>query len=230
MNLSKRLGAIARLVPQGSRAADIGTDHGYIPVWLIENEVCQSVYASDIREGPLNKAVASARQHGVYGKIRFSLSAGLEGCTPDETDTIIIAGMGGETMIGILAAAPWAHDKLLILQPQTKLRQLRSWLHENGYAVVGAQLVEDAGRIYVIWQVKAGKEPPLTPGQHYVDAKIERGRLLDVYAGAVIKKLSARIAGLERAAAADKAELEFLRLARAELTELRRENENAKGM
>ena len=230
MNLSKRLSAIARLVPPGSRAADIGTDHGYIPVWLIENGVCQSVYASDIREGPLKKAVASAQQHGVYDKIKFSLSAGLDGCPPDGADTIIIAGMGGETMIEILAAAPWAHGKSLILQPQTKVRQLRSWLHENGYTVAAAQLVEDAGRIYLIWQVEAGEEPPLTPGQLYIDPKIERGGLLPAYINTVIKNLSARIAGLERAAAADKVELNFLRRARAELTELRRESENAEGM
>ena len=230
MNLSKRLGAIARLVPAGSRAADIGTDHGYVPVWLIENGVCQSIYASDIREGPLKKAIASARQHSVYDKIRFSLSAGLDDCASDEVDTIIIAGMGGESMIEILAAAPWAHGKKLILQPQTKIRQLRRWLHENEYTVTGAQLVEDAGRIYLIWQVEAGKDPPLTPGDFYIDPKIERSGLLCVYIGAVVKNLSARIAGLERAAAPDEAELAFLVKARSELTELRRELENAEGI
>ena len=107
MELSPRLDAIARQVPQGARLADIGTDHGYLPVWLLMRGTIERAIAADLREGPLGRARKTARQYGQSEKISFRLCDGLTDIDPDEVDVITIAGMGGETIATILEAAPW---------------------------------------------------------------------------------------------------------------------------
>ena len=158
INLSKRLLCMAEKINKGEIVADVGTDHGYIPVWLISRGICQRVIASDIKAGPLQTAVRTAKNAGMEDKIDFRLCAGLDGYTSDEFDTAIIAGMGGETIISILQAAPWAKSKKLIIQPQSKLPELRRWLFENDYKIFNAELVYDTGRIYLVWVVGEGKE------------------------------------------------------------------------
>ena len=107
MELSPRLQAIAEQVPQGAHLADVGTDHGYLPVWLLRDGRINSAIAADLREGPLNRARETARRFNVEEQISFRLCDGLSAIRPEETDTVTIAGMGGETIISILEAAPW---------------------------------------------------------------------------------------------------------------------------
>ena len=231
MPLSKRLQRIADYVPAGSRVVDVGTDHGYIPLWLVENGLCASVIASDIREEPLKKAVNNARKAGAAEQIRFVLAAGLDGCRPEEVDVIIIAGMGGETILSILEAAPWAHEKLLILQPQTKAAELRNWLNGQNYAMEDASLVDDSGRIYLVWKLSAGEKLPLTPADLYVDPVLRKKRdpLLRAYVDGLIKKMRSKIQGLEKAAAADAEELSDSRQALGGFLAIREEWKNAEG-
>lgn len=209
MVLSNRLQAIAAFIRSGSRMSDVGTDHGYLPLWLAENGVCASIIASDIRTGPLKTAMRNAALAGLGEAIDFRLCAGLEGYAPDETDTIVIAGMGGETIMAILSAAPWAREKTLILQPQTKQPRLRVWLSENGYAVEDAALVYDTGRIYVIWKCAAGEKRELAAYERYVDRTLVQkcDALLPAYIDGVIKTLLHKRQGLSRAASADGEEL-----------------------
>ena len=208
MVLSKRLQCIADFVDKGSIAADVGTDHGYIPIWLIENGICAHVAASDIHAQPLEKARENAAAHGVSDRIRFIRCPGLEAYSSTDADTIIIAGMGGETMIDILSSAPWAIEKTLVLQPQTKISELRKWLWENGYNSVDAHLVADAGRIYQVWKVKAGTKK-LDENELYIDRHIieHKDVLLHEYADALIQRHRAKIAGMEMASDADAEEL-----------------------
>lgn len=229
MILSKRLQCIADFVPVGSRVVDVGTDHGYIPLWLLKNGVCNYVVASDIREGPLQKAKENAERENLTDAIRFVLAPGLDGCDARDVDTILIAGMGGETIIEILSAAPWARDKCLVIQPQTKIPELRAWLNENGYDVKAATLVYDNGRLYVVWNVSAGERRALTETDLLLDPAliVQRDPLLPAYIDNLVKKLRYKIQGLEKAVTADDSELKENCETLEHLLRVRKEQENA---
>ena len=135
MILTPRLACIAALVPQGAQLADVGTDHGKLPITLlIEGRIAHAI-GSDLREGPLDHAARNAEEHGVILPLR--LAAGLDGISPEECDTVTIAGMGGQTIAEILQNAPWTADgdHLLLLQPMTMIYELRQWLWAHGYAI-----------------------------------------------------------------------------------------------
>lgn len=147
IKLSPRLSAVAALAGSGGSVIDVGTDHGYLPVYFIRSGLFRRVAASDINPGPLQSAKSSAREHGVEGRIEFYLSDGLRD-VPDTFDTVVIAGMGGETMVDIISECPWIGEARLILQPQSKYAKLESWLHEMGFVCERAVLTEDAGKLY----------------------------------------------------------------------------------
>lgn len=129
MELSPRLQAIARQVPQGARLADVGTDHGYLPVWLLLNGRIGYAIAADLRKGPLDRAKGTAQRFEQTDGISFRLCDGLTGIHEEEVDAVAIAGMGGETIAAILEAASWTKKgKLLLLQPMTGAPKLRRWL------------------------------------------------------------------------------------------------------
>lgn len=207
--LSSRLQKIADYVPAGSRVIDVGTDHAYIPIWLLQTGRSDTVTAADVRPGPLSRAASDAERAGVSDRLRLVLTDGLCGVSPESVDCIIIAGMGGETIIHILSAAPWALDKHLILQPQSKIGELRAWLGENGCAISDASLVYDTGRIYLVWKIARGcmrSAPAVDP------VLVEkRDRLLKPYAEDQIKRIRKQLAGKESAVAADPQELTSLR-------------------
>lgn len=170
IELSPRLRLAADLVPQGARLADVGTDHAYLPACLLLEGKIPWAIASDLRQGPLNRARETARQYGCGEKMAFRLCNGLAGIRPGEVDAIVIAGMGGETIAQILEAAPWVRgEKLpLILQPMSSLPELREWLEENGYAIAREQLAREGETLYVVMLVTAGEMGQQTPGQRWV--------------------------------------------------------------
>ena len=158
IKLSNRLQAIASFVSYGAKVADIGTDHGYIPVWLAQNNIAFQITAADIKKGPLDHAIRTAAEYGVSDKIHFRLCSGLAFTDSAANDTVIVAGMGGELIISILEAAPWTKKNTkLILQPNTKIQDLVDWLTHNGYYVQHAQLVKEAGKYYQILVVVGGE-------------------------------------------------------------------------
>ena len=161
LQLQPRLRLLADLVPQGARLADIGTDHGYLPVWLMQQGRIASAIAADIGPEPLAHARRTAEEYGAALDLR--LCDGLRGIAAHEADTVVMAGMGGETIIHILTDSPWPRDSgcTLLLQPQTKVELLRRWLSRNGYACENERLVWDKGKLYVVLQMTAGE--PFTP-------------------------------------------------------------------
>lgn len=162
IKLSNRLQAIASFVSPESNVADIGTDHGYIPVWLAQNGIARKIVAADINKGPLEHAKKTAAEYGVSGKINFRLCSGLAFSDSAEYDTVIIAGMGGELIASILEAAPWTKNgTTLILQPNTKIQDLVEWLITNGFEIRNVMLVKEAGKYYQILVVTAGKSDPI---------------------------------------------------------------------
>ena len=221
MQLSPRLQRIADYIRPGDRIIDVGTDHAYIPIWLLKNAYIDSAVATDIRSGPLSRAREDALRFGVADRLELRLTNGLAGCASDEADAVIIAGMGGETMIGILAAAPWTKSKRLILQPQTKQDALRSWLGEHGYAITDAALVYDTGRIYLIWLAEAG-EMPVFRG---VDAPLltRRDPLLRPWLEEQLKRVRKQLHGLGLSSRPDAEQLEALRTQLGQLEEFYQE-------
>lgn len=166
LRLSARLKAIAELVPDGIGAADVGTDHGYIPVWLAQNGYGGKLYATDIKKEPLRHAKQTAAEYGQDGRIEFHLCNGLSALKGKNIDTVVIAGMGGENIASILEAAPWTRENscFLILQPMSKSAHLRKWLYDNGFRVLSEQLVDDSG-IYEILTASAGTDEPYSPAE-----------------------------------------------------------------
>ena len=130
------------------------------------------------------------REYGLTGKIAFRLCDGLTGIRPEEAGCIAIAGMGGENIAHILAAAPWVRERgvSLVLQPMSSLGDLRLWLQQNGYAIVREELAREGDTIYTVMLVKAGEMAPITTGE------LEAGRLdRDPLRGALLDKLMAKI-------------------------------------
>ncbi len=166
LQLQPRLQMLADLVPPGAALADVGTDHGYLPVYLLQKGAIKRAIASDIGVEPLDHARRTAEEYGAALELR--LCDGLAGIAPYEADTVVIAGMGGESIIAILSAAPWTkNDCRLILQPMTRQELLRCWLAENGYRFTAERLVADKGTIYPILCVEGGAQPPLSEVETY---------------------------------------------------------------
>ena len=167
--ISSRLLACAGFVAPGDRVADIGCDHGYLSIHLLTTGKASSVIASDINEGPLQSAVRNAEKYGVRDKIRFFLSDGVRNI-PRDFDTLVCAGMGGDTMIHILESAPWlkSNQYRLVLQCQSKTPMLRRWLSEQGWRITEESVLRDGKFLYTVMEVYWEPEyPRLSVGEWY---------------------------------------------------------------
>jgi tRNA (adenine22-N1)-methyltransferase len=193
--LTPRLQKLADWVEPGAKVADIGTDHGYLPVWLLTTGRTASAIGSDLRAGPLDNARKTAARYAVSEKISLRLGDGLNGILPSEVDTLVIAGMGGENIASILAAAPWAKQCTLLLQPMSRSEILREFLEKNGYAIEREALVEDRGTLYPVMLVRAGSMT-LTAGQRYGGACLLHDPLEDRYLIEEIVRMQSAIAGV----------------------------------
>lgn len=158
--MSNRLELIASFVKNGIGVADVGTDHGYIPVMLVKRGYKGNIIATDINEGPLNKAKQSLIEADCEEAVELILCNGLDGCESEKIDTIIVAGMGGDTITGILDRAEWCarEDIKLILQPVTKPEILRYWLVNNDFRIINEAQAEENGTVYQIICAVPGRD------------------------------------------------------------------------
>jgi tRNA (adenine22-N1)-methyltransferase len=140
--LSPRLKAIAEQVSDGMVFADVGTDHAYIPIYLVNMEICKYGFASDIRKGPLDRAKQNIVKYGCNGGITSILTDGLKGLPLYDIDIIIIAGMGGETIINMLeeASGLLKIGTKLVIQPMTDLKEVRQYVYGHGFQIVSERL------------------------------------------------------------------------------------------
>ena len=224
MELSPRLRALADWVPKGSRFADIGTDHAYLPAWLILHGVIDRAIAADLRPGPLERARETAEKFALSERMDFRLCDGLTGIWPGEVNAVAIAGMGGETIARILEQAPWTKGEgiTLLLQPMTSQSDLRLWLSGNGYAIEKEQTAREDKTLYTVMLVRAGAMPPLT------QAELWAGRQsIDPLRGALLDHLTAKIRraldGRRAAACRDEAEIARLEEILNGLTDMKKE-------
>ncbi len=198
LELPPRLRLIAGWVPEGAYLADVGTDHGYLPTWLRLRGTIRRAIASDLRSGPLERAKATGALYGT-DNIEYRLCGGLDDIRPTEVDTIVIAGMGGETILSILDAAPWTADgkHTLLLQPQTHEELVRQFLAEHGFAITREALVRDRGTLYTVMEAKAG-EMTLSLRQRWGGVKLTHDPLADRYLIEKIVRTQGILAGVKR--------------------------------
>ncbi|MBR0414251.1 MAG: SAM-dependent methyltransferase [Clostridia bacterium] len=153
--LTPRLQAVADFVQKGSVVADIGTDHAYIPAYLLQSGKITKAFACDIRNGPLENARQTISNNRLSG-VTFVLSNGLKAMEGEVFDTVIIAGMGGEMIAEILEQSTWCrHEKYhFILQPMTKADVLRHYLYAKGYTISEETFAEEKDKLYSIFSVR----------------------------------------------------------------------------
>ena len=158
MKLSYRLQTVASFADRGCSVADIGTDHGYIPIWLTEEGIADHAIAMDVGKGPLERATEHIRKHGLEEKIETRLSDGVAKLEPGEADTVIVAGMGGELVMKILDEGRhvWDSVKNWILSPQSEIGRVRHYLADQGFVIVGETMVMDEGKYYTVMKVQRG--------------------------------------------------------------------------
>jgi tRNA (adenine22-N1)-methyltransferase len=178
--VSRRLQAIGSMVTPGSRVADIGSDHAYLPTYLIEQNIAPYCIAGEVNIGPYQSALRQVRSTGLSDKVDVRLGDGLAVVSKGEVDTICIAGMGGSLILSILEARVAQLDvKELVLQPNVAAPQLRRWLLDNGWKLTGEKLIEEDGILYEIMRAVPGnsREPYLQQSLP-LDELIEIGPLL----------------------------------------------------
>ncbi|QGP92566.1 tRNA (adenine(22)-N(1))-methyltransferase [Neomoorella glycerini] len=156
-----RLRAVAGMVPPGSRVADIGTDHAYLPLYLAGSDRCPLVIAVEAAPGPYQRALAAVAAAGLKGRVEVRLGDGLAPLQPGEVDTVTMAGLGALTQQRILAARPGVRQglKRLVLQPQGEAGPLRRYLAATGWYLYNEELVYESGRYYIILAACQGASP-----------------------------------------------------------------------
>ena len=156
--LSKRLQMLADMVTKGSRVADVGCDHGFLSIWLVQAGISPKVLAMDVRKGPLAAAQAHIEAYGLGDYIEARLSDGLKSCREGEAETLVCAGMGGRLMEHILTDSM---DKVrgleeLILQPQSELPEFRAFLRREGFEILREEAVCEDGKFYFAMKAVPG--------------------------------------------------------------------------
>lgn len=199
--MTPRLKLIADSVRRNSRVADIGTDHAYIPVYLVKNGISPYCYACDIGEGPLNNARNSVESENLQNKISLVLSDGLDALEENSADDIIIAGMGGEMIADIVARAPWLQNEniLLILQPMTMHHILRKALANLGFEPIGDRYCTEGKRFYTVmlYSFTGYKNSPDNAFLYCGTALNSKVHLAAQYIERQKKKLSEQLKGME---------------------------------
>ena len=201
--LDPRLQKCAEFVRQGVHVADIGTDHGYLPIALLQNGKATAAVAADINEAPLESAKRNAVKYGETQRMRFVLTDGLNGLNANDADDIIIAGMGGELILRIVSEAAWLRDprKHLVLQPMTTAAQLRAGLVALGFHIDREEAVFDGRKIYSVLSVfyTGEAQEALTPLFMHMGAIRPGSEHSARYAESVSHNLSNKLKGVQHA-------------------------------
>ena len=201
--LSSRLLACCDYVKKGDRVADVGCDHGYLSIHLLQSGIARSCIASDVAEGPLQSAMRNARKYGVGSKITFHLSDGVQNI-PRDFDCMVCAGMGADTIMSIIHHAyDWLADPKyrLILQCQSKRPELRQWLYDKGFRINRETLAKDGKFVYTIMEVVYDPGHGITPAETYMTPQLleDNHPLLPEYYQRVKHGVELTIYGLKRA-------------------------------
>jgi tRNA (adenine22-N1)-methyltransferase len=174
LKLSNRLKTIADCIYGSASVADVGTGDGYIPVWLALGRSTKTIIASDASEESIEFARKTADKYEVGDRIKFVVAPGLRGVGDVQIETVVVAGVGGDTIVEILSDAQWLKSRpvKLVLQPQTKTDRLLDWLLRNGCTITSAKHARDKGRDYIIIVASTEKIiPQKAPAQRGIERK-----------------------------------------------------------
>ncbi len=201
--LSNRLLACCDFVRKGDRVADVGCDHGYLSIHLLQSGIASSVIASDVAEAPLSSAKANAAKYGFSDKITFCLSNGLQNL-PRDFDCVVCAGMGADTMMSIIHQdSHWLKNSQyrLILQCQSKRPELRQWLYDEGFRINRETLAKDGKFVYTIMEVIYDPGHGITPAETYITPQLleDNHFLLPEYYERVKHGVELTVFGMKRA-------------------------------
>lgn len=203
MSLRARLKMVADMVRCGVKIADIGTDHGYLPAWLVRSGKCIGGVAADLRKSPLENAAETLRIYQVEDKISLRLSDGLDSVYKEECDDIVLAGMGGTLIVELLARTPWIFDKSkrIIAQPMTHSEDVRKFFCENGFEILSENACHDEGRDYIaICARYNGEKQTKNPLYYYIGCHpMENNEASLNYAERQIKRVKTRSDALNKA-------------------------------
>lgn len=179
MQISRRLETVAGMVTSGRIVADIGTDHAYIPIYLIRENRAKRAVAMDVNRGPLQRAKEHILQYGLEDRIDTRLSDGLAALAACEADSVIIAGMGGPLTVRILedGADRLSHCAELILQPQSEIGSVRAYLYEKGWRIVREEMVKEDGKFYQMMRAVRRNDADEAE-EPYTETEKKYGRLL----------------------------------------------------
>ena len=180
MELSKRLQAVANLVTAGYRMADIGTDHAYIPIWLIANGRIPGAIVSDVNRGPLGRARINVTENGMNDRIDLRISDGFSAIRPGEVQAAVIAGMGGALMMRILTEGAETVNTLseCILQPQSEIEKVRTFLLQEGFLFLDEVMVEEDGKYYTAMKTAPAHADIRTENGSWSETELRYGKLL----------------------------------------------------
>ncbi|MGN0351186.1 MAG: tRNA (adenine(22)-N(1))-methyltransferase [Roseburia sp.] len=182
IQISNRLQEAAAMVKQGNRLADVGTDHAYVPIYLVQKGVISKAIAMDINKGPLERAEEHIANAGLGAYIETRLSDGVAALKQGEADTILIAGMGGGLVMHILEEGMEICQKTeeLILQPQSELQQVRAYLRKHNFTILEERMVLEDGKYYPMMKVKYGVNEEGVTGDSHCKLEPEKVELYQV--------------------------------------------------
>ena len=190
--LSERLRTVAHMVTAGNAVCDVGCDHGFVPVYLLQQGISPKVIAMDLRDGPLCAAREHVAAYGLEGKIETRLSDGLHKFESGEAETLICAGMGGGLMMRILAQEREKTDSFreMILQPQSEIEKFRRFLRESGYGILDEEMIQEDGKFYQVIRAAAGAQISDGCGEKWTAGMMsdELCKLTDRYGPVLLRK------------------------------------------
>lgn len=216
LNLKGRLKLIADKVPKCNVLADIGTDHAYIPIFLVQNGVCQKAIASDIKIGPVKMASNNISLYKLSEKIETRLGNGLDTIEINEADSIIIAGMGGTLLTELLEANKQkaVSTNALVLQPMNDLHVLRKWLYDNAFEIYDEEMVAEGPKMYCVMSAKySGNKKKYSDFELHVGKSLieKKDPLLNPYCRMKVKQIDRVLEQLEEMKENDVLKSQYIR-------------------
>ncbi len=199
--MSSRLLAVCDFIRKGDRVADIGCDHGYLGIYLLTNGIAAHMIESDVAQGPLDAARRNAARFGVGNAMTFCRSDGAQDI-PRDFDVLVCAGMGADTIISILKAAPWLRSGQyrLVLQCQSKRPELRRYLYQQGYAIARETLAKDGKFVYTVMEVLPAPSGQPDEAHFYISPQLlaDGSPLLPEFVERVLFGIRQTVAGMEK--------------------------------
>lgn len=187
--LGARLLCVAESIPPCHSLVDCGCDHGFVSIYAAKRGIAEAITASDINRGPLKNAEKEIAAARLTGRIKTVLTNGLDGI--EHHDCVVIAGMGGETIMDIVSRAEWTkRDCTLVLQPMTKTELLREWLYNEGFAIANEKFVEEGGHLYSVIVAKFCGKVEFEPFEKYLSRAAIGAELWETYADKIISRLT----------------------------------------